>query len=371
MKEKKLCAVVLICVFAFTFLWTACEQNPISSDPTDPVDPEDPWATADAYRAEYADTLTLAASADALALTLSAADRVEYEAAELAARTAYRALSSYAKSVLAPEKTLLDTLKARLSVIEAEPYTVHSFDDIAAYIASPPAPYNNAGGSSSDLIRLILGPEIAFGNYESGDPDTLGGNASDGANLGMTRYTPLLSRLTKYVDLDLSQCTGLHASYGKTYKNTTLNIDDANKKYIVVLRLPSYVTGTVVSNKADGGSFAGYSNLKKAYLPGMTTIGKVAFSGCGNLEEIHAPKVSMFGEQFASSSKLKTMTWGKLPPSLESLAFNSLTSVSVVTVHVPYGTVVNDPTKGYYKWYMDRRGITIPFLITFVVDQEE
>jgi hypothetical protein len=105
------------------------------------------------------------------------------------------------------------------------------------------------------------------------------------------------------------------------------------------------------------------------YFPGAVNLSKVAFLGCGNLEEIYAPKATAFGEQFASSSKLRSITLGKTPPGLSSMAFDKLTSISSLTIHVPYGTSVDDPTKGYGKWYDDNRS-RIPFLITFVVDDE-
>jgi hypothetical protein len=314
---------------------------------------------AAAYRAEYADTLALTVDG------VTAGD----ESAVNAAKTAYKALSAFAKSLCISDKNLLNSLLTKIDAIKAIPYTIHSFDEIAAYLASPPAPYTSAGTTAADPIRLILGPEIEFTKYTLGDEDAVTGNPTDGGNLGMTRYTPLLKDLTKYVDLDLSQCPGLNATYSKTLKSVT--IDDANKKYIVVLRLPSYVTTTAVADKASGGSFAFYSSLKKAYLPGVITIGKVAFSGCSNLEEIYAPKLSGLGEQFCASSKLTSITMGKTPPGMENMAFDSLKSLKGLTIHVPYGTSVNDPAKGYLQWYNDKKGTLMPFPVTFVVDEEE
>jgi hypothetical protein len=370
MKNKNVFEWILLGALVFAFVLTACEQDVTDAANTNVVKATvSPSEERDAFRAKYAETLDIDIEAD-LPLNLVGEERLTdkereaFEAAVSEARAAYRSSSHFAQSLLIKDKAKLDAIKARLAEIEAEPYTVHSFDDITPYLAA----WTDPAGTLAEPVRLILGEECVFTQYKTGEPDAVNGNQSDGGNIGMTRYTPLLSPLNKYVDLDLSHCSSLKETFSKTLKSTT--IDDSNKKYIVVIRLPSHVTGTVVSNKSDGGSFAGYTNLKKAYIPGITTIGKVAFyPGCANLEYIYAPKATHLGEDFTSSN-LKTITLGKTPPGMDGLAFQKFGSTSSLTIHVPYGTVTNDKTQGWGKWWEDKRGSLI-LNISFVVDEED
>jgi hypothetical protein len=368
MKKINFFVLTLAALFTFSLALTACEQEaespvaavtnpagtptePTPDEPTPPAaTPEEAWVIASAYREQYAATLELTVEAV----------RMTDENAVYAARTAYKALIRYAQSLLIAEKALLDSLLVQIAAIEAAPYTVHSLDGIQDYLATyDGTPY----GTIESPIRLILGPECD--HFEIYGPGVEGFVAGNPGNGGSIKFEPLFEKITRYVDLDLSACPTVGRNNG-TFTQTS----HANKQYIVVARLPASVTGMSISNKSEGGGFAYYANLKKVYFPGPVNLSKVAFAGCSKLEEIYAPKATGIGEDFAISLKLKSLTLGKTPPILDSMAFQKLISLHGLDIHVPYGTSVNDPTKGYGKWYEDNRS-RIPFLITFVVDAEE
>jgi hypothetical protein len=95
-----------------------------------------------------------------------------------------------------------------------------------------------------------------------------------GDNLGA-----LYAALTRYVELDLSACTG--ASTGATGGGGGSRTN-ANKLVRVIL--PPQIT--TISHY----SFSGCSNLRSVNLPeGLTTIGQGAFSGCSSLAGVSFP----------------------------------------------------------------------------------
>jgi hypothetical protein len=88
----------------------------------------------------------------------------------------------------------------------------------------------------------------------------------------------LYDSLTRFAALDLSGCTG------ENIPGITLSAAP-NKEHLVALILPESVT------KLSRESFKGCANLITAELPGITFIGRGAFSDCAALEWIFLPRL--------------------------------------------------------------------------------
>jgi hypothetical protein len=174
--------------------------------------------------------------------------------------------------------------------------------------------------------------------------------SSTGVSKGDTLKT-LYSALTRYVELDLSECTG--EFFANITKKTA-----PNKANIVSVILPESVVSLDVNAFAGcdalvsvtlpkvtfitHGAFNGLKNLQEVVMPEVETLEPATsatgnngvFYGCEALTSIVMPKVSLIGDYtFKSCSALESITLGSDVPELGIDVFNN--SKVVTTIYVP------------------------------------
>jgi hypothetical protein len=111
----------------------------------------------------------------------------------------------------------------------------------------------------------------------------------------------LYNALSRYVTLDLRECTGTELISASTNRL-------ANRVNIVSLILPD----SIVSVAANG--FSGYTNLKSVIMPQVGSISTSAFKKCEQLEIVSAPVLETIADAkgndtaaFAGCTALKTL----------------------------------------------------------------
>jgi hypothetical protein len=121
--------------------------------------------------------------------------------------------------------------------------------------------------------------ELPENNADTPYPVKIAGvDLSSKVKTGETLKT-LYDALTRYVTLDLRECTGTELIAAST---AALE----GRKKIVSLILPDSITGIA----ANG--FSGYESLQSAFLPKVTTINYAAFNNLGNLATVSAPELT-------------------------------------------------------------------------------
>ncbi|GHV78554.1 hypothetical protein AGMMS49944_03450 [Spirochaetia bacterium] len=165
----------------------------------------------------------------------------------------------------------------------------------------------------------------------------------------------LYAALSRYVALDLSDCTGEKISNNKS----------AGKAKITEIILPLNLT-TVENN-----AFEGCTELTTIDMPGVTTIEHLAFYGCKKLETVHMEKVEAITNTTAKGNgafdQCKALTSVSLPNATEigKLTFNGCDLLS--TVNLPkVATIGEKAFAGCKKLASLTLGATIPELGTTV-----
>jgi hypothetical protein len=90
----------------------------------------------------------------------------------------------------------------------------------------------------------------------------------------------LYSALSRYVILDLRECTGTELPSASSRPTLT------NREKIVSLILPDSITSIA------GNGFSKHTNLKSVVLPKVTTIDYAAFNNLGKIETVSAPELT-------------------------------------------------------------------------------
>jgi hypothetical protein len=90
----------------------------------------------------------------------------------------------------------------------------------------------------------------------------------------------LYDTLSRYVTLDLRECTGTELPSASSRPTLT------NREKVVSLILPDSITSIA------GNGFAKHTNLKSVVLPKVTTIDYAAFGDLGKLETVSAPELT-------------------------------------------------------------------------------
>ncbi|MDR0322727.1 MAG: leucine-rich repeat domain-containing protein [Treponema sp.] len=151
----------------------------------------------------------------------------------------------------------------------------------------------SGGGSTKNPVTLSLNFELSKGSLE----DMLYG----------------LGRAKKYVNLDLSACSG--DTFSPPWSGS-----DA-EKYIVSLILPETVmsiywrylynlTSVSGASSATSVGFQGCSKLTSVSFPAATSIGERAFDGCSSLTSVNFPLVTSIGESaFEYCTKLTSVSF--------------------------------------------------------------
>jgi hypothetical protein len=121
----------------------------------------------------------------------------------------------------------------------------------------------------------------------------------------------LYDTLSRYVSLDLRECTGTELISASAY---------AGRKKIVSMILPDSIAGVA----ANG--FAGYDALKSVVLPKVITIDYAAFHDLGKLETVSAPELTSLVD---STNSVTTSSRGNFYrcKALKSLFFPKLETI--------------------------------------------
>jgi hypothetical protein len=217
----------------------------------------------------------------------------------------------------------------------------------------------------------------------SGDKQPGGGGPSnigdpipmvESGSLSGAGWSNILTRIQnegKYVELDLSACTGGGAEFNPGTANT-------GEKYIVSLILPNTATSVKASTFPDstfkhfsalksvtGGAVTGIggqafyqcTSLKTVDFPAATTIGSWAFGGCNNLTSVNIPSITTINSH--AFNRCTGLTLITLPTSLtyiEDNPFHGCINLTAITVA--------DGNPNYkhsddYKMILDNAGTTL------------
>jgi hypothetical protein len=143
----------------------------------------------------------------------------------------------------------------------------------------------------------------------------------------------LYAALSRYVDLDLSDC------YGEKFVSVTLKTAP-NKAKIRSVILPRSL------KTIDVNAFAGCTELGLADMPGVTVIFQGAFSGCAKLETLYLEELTAIKNEKSTTNgafhQCDSLTSVSLPKVVEigRRSFNSCDSLS--TVSVPKAEMIGD-----------------------------
>jgi hypothetical protein len=126
----------------------------------------------------------------------------------------------------------------------------------------------------------------------------------------------------KYVNLDLSACTGTRLRDTWGYDNST-----PNKDKVVSIILPATITNI------DGNNFRWYTSLTNIEFPGLVSIGSSVFDGCTALESVEFPETlnSIGSNAFAGCTALKDVY---LPAAANSFNGSPFPDKEDLTFHV-------------------------------------
>jgi hypothetical protein len=192
----------------------------------------------------------------------------------------------------------------------------------------------SAAGPAYDFTSFHSVAEVAY--YLAGMPANTAAYpyhiVLSGLNLErdlVDHYDPLAKLMEalegKYVELDLSGCTGssLRDTWG--YDSST-----PNKDKVVSIILPDTIT--ILS----GYNFRGYTSLVNIVSEGLETIGSDVFSGCTSLVSLELPQTltRIEADAFAGCSALEEVY---LPSSLSSFSGSPFPDKADLTFHV-YGS---------------------------------
>jgi len=172
-----------------------------------------------------------------------------------------------------------------------------------------------------------------------------GSNASDPISLSLdlpldgAEWNALfvaIAAVSKYVDLDLSACTGSGSGAGLRVDGTFDPDADVptGKNYVVSLVLPNATTSIVDGTSKDP-TFKGFTALKSLSLPdGIASIGDEVFDGCTSLVQVSLPaNLTSIGDwAFADCANLALTS---LPSSLTTIgygAFDGCTNLALTSL---------------------------------------
>ncbi|MDR3302997.1 MAG: leucine-rich repeat domain-containing protein [Treponema sp.] len=173
----------------------------------------------------------------------------------------------------------------------------------------------------------------------------------------------LYSGITRYVDLDLQQCTGTSI----VYADAPLE----NKKRIVSLKLPASVSRLVKGKSWNHGTFYDFAALRLVVMPGVTTIDDYSFYSCNSLAEIDLSKVAVIGASvFVSCWDLKEVDLSSAT-SIGTGVFSLCSNLTVITIspsniyYYAEGSMLTDKNKTTLIAYSGAKGeIILPPTIT-------
>jgi hypothetical protein len=157
-----------------------------------------------------------------------------------------------------------------------------------------------------------------------------------------------LAAADKYVDLDLSGCTGLtewgiYTNAGKVVSlvlpDTVTEIAPSTSSTITFASLTSLKEITANKTKTVGDyAFRGCAALKTASLPAATVIGTSAFAGCASLTDIRIPSLTTVETSaFASCAALSSI---ELPSATTIGAYAFKDCAALETANLPTATVI-------------------------------
>jgi hypothetical protein len=155
----------------------------------------------------------------------------------------------------------------------------------------------------TDLAAFSAALAVALNSQSAGDsPENPISLKAGGLVLSQKdQLYALWGVLTRYVDLDLSGCTGT------LFAATSPVISRQNRVKVVSLTLPESVSA-LESGTVTTAAFMNFTALRSAAMPGVEVIGDYAFSGCTALESLDLPALTSV-EQYAfqNCSALKTL----------------------------------------------------------------
>ena len=155
---------------------------------------------------------------------------------------------------------------------------------------------------------------------------------------GVVLFT-ILNAIDKYIELDLSGCTG--RSFG-AFNISDIQIQD-KRQYVVSLTLPESVRfiGFSALSSADisDGSVTGWVNLRTINMPGAEYVAQYAFYGCRSLETVYAPSAREISQNsFSVCPSLQNVSLGDEPPEFAASVFESCATQSQqINLTIPEG----------------------------------
>lgn len=211
---------------------------------------------------------------------------------------------------------------------------------------APPHDENVYECETSGQIRSALKES------DAGDsPDNPVKIAFSGHELSGVVLFTILYACDKYIDLDLSGCTG--QSFG------AFNISDSKiqekRQYIVSLTLPDSVRfiGFSALSTPDTAedSVIGWVNLRTITMPGAQYIAQYAFYGCRSLKTVYAPAARELSQNaFSVCPSLQNLSLGAEPPAIAASVFEGCAVQNQqIVLAIPegaenaYGLVADEP----------------------------
>jgi hypothetical protein len=159
-----------------------------------------------------------------------------------------------------------------------------------------------------------------------------------GIDLSETKsLADLYGALTRFVELDLSGCTG------EIFPNITEKAAPLKVK-IAAITLPESITAIKNGTDKNNGAFIGCAFLTKAILPKVVNVGDYAFWGCAALTEVLLPEAVEIGKYaFSGNTSLAAISM----PKVNIITYGAFVScTSLTSVKIPEVTTI---TKGSNK----------------------